>query len=730
MRGRWVLLALVAAAVWAAVSFLPTLASSGGQLAGLIGQQSAVSTRVQAVQRFGFPLLSHTAVVQRDPHGLAPQVLARAAQRALAVDLATATGQPSGDVLFAAPVPNAPGVFGDANGEITTLVTYLFVDPDLSARGQYEAARGYAASLDGRGRQLLGVSGTIPLRVEQTQLVQQNLIWVEIAAVLAVTVIVGVAFRSVVTPLIVLVTAGVGYVVAVRIVAAGADLLGRSVPTLVEPILVALLLGISTDYAIFFLSGVKRRLRAGQDKQAAVRASIVHNLPTVLTAGLVVAAGVLALLVARTELFRAFGPGLAATVVVGLLVSVLLVPALLAVLGRWAFWPSRPDRASGPDEAPTADNGVGSGRWTRLLTRRGAAAVVAVLVAGILVVAALPVPRMRESVLPMTSLPPGNPVLTAWQGAAAGFSPGILSPTEVIVTGDGIATRTEDLGRLQQRVAAQPGVSGVFGPGELPLPAPLTQRVDLFVAPGGDAVRLLVVFDADPLAAEAIGYLTALKQRMPQHLSAAGLDTATASYTGDTALALGLVHSARGDYLRVAVAIAVINLLLLMLFLRAVIAPLYLVACSFLALAASLGLTVLVFQHLLDQSGLIFFVPFAAGVLLVSLGADYLIFMVGDIWDAARTRELPDALAAAVPRSTGAISAAGLTLAASFAVVALVPVISFRELAFAMAAGVLIDSFVVRPLLVPALLSLVGRISGWPGRRLRTAIEPHHDAGR
>jgi RND superfamily putative drug exporter len=148
------------------------------------------------------------------------------------------------------------------------------------------------------------------------------------------------------------------------------------------------------------------------------------------------------------------------------------------------------------------------------------------------------------------------------------------------------------------------------------------------------------------------------------------------------------------------------------------IAPLYLLASTVLAVGAALGLTTSLFQDVLGHDGLIFYVPFAAAVLLVALGSDYTIFSVGYIWDQARHRSLRQALAVAVPRSTRAITVAGVTLAASFALAALIPLAPFYELAFIMAVGVLIDAFIVRSLLIPALISVVGRTSGWPGKRL------------
>ena len=160
------------------------------------------------------------------------------------------------------------------------------------------------------------------------------------------------------------------------------------------------------------------------------------------------------------------------------------------------------------------------------------------------------------------------------------------------------------------------------------------------------------------------------------------------------------------------------------MFLRSLVAPLYLLACSVLALSASLGLTVLVFQGWLGQDGITFYVPFAAAVLLLSLGSDYNIFAVGRVWQLARDRPLRDAMRIGVPESTRAITAAGIALATSFGLLALVPLQPFRELGFVLAVGILLDVFVVRALLVPALLTLVGPVSGWPSRRLRTRREP------
>jgi RND superfamily putative drug exporter len=730
VRLRWLVLPIVGAILWAALTMLPSVAATGGGLSGVIGSGApAIQAQIAAVQRFGLPLLSGTAVVQRDPSGLKPQAVRRAVLRALQVDQRTLeTGrQPGQDLLGALPLINVPQLVPGAREQNTTIVTYLFADPTLGLSGQDRVARTYTAQIDQPTDGLIGVAGTIQTQPEERKILESRLPLVEAATLAAIALIVGLTFRSVVAPLVTLITAGIGYLLADRVIGSLAGAAGLIVPVEIEPIVIALMLGITTDYSIFFLSGVRRRLRSGQTNPAATTEAVSEYLTIVLTAGLTVAAGVAALVVAKSPLFHAFGPGLAVTVLVGVAVAVVLVPAMLGVLGRWAFWPyglatqapagvgraaiSEPIDAGDP--APAA-----SSRVVRLLRNRGVAALIAALVIAVLVVAGRPVTGLRSAVSPVAALPAGNPAREAAAAASAGFTAGILSPTGIVVSAPGITDRREALTTLVSQLHHQPGVDIVLGP-NIALPVQrLPDQVGVFLAPDGGAARVLVVFDSDPLGATAVGHLRELRDAMPGLLTRTGLAGAQVSYIGDTAIGMSLVDQARADLVRVAVAVGLVNLLLLALFLRALVAPLYLLASSVLAVGAALGLTVALFQGPLGQDGLVFYIPFGAGVLLVSLGSDYTIFSVGYVWDEARRRPLRQALAVAVPRSTRAITAAGMTLAASFALAALIPLAPFYELAFAMAAGVLIDAFVVRSVLVPALISVVGRASGWPGKRL------------
>ncbi len=283
--------------------------------------------------------------------------------------------------------------------------------------------------------------------------------------------------------------------------------------------------------------------------------------------------------------------------------------------------------------------------------------------------------------------------------------------------GDGVTAQRRELAQLGDLLRRQPGVAGVLGPGN----QPLRSEVGVLLARSGDAARYLVVLEDAPLGATAINNVDGLADRLPELLARSQLTDATAGLAGDTATVSSIVADTKRDLVRIAVTAISANLLMLLLFLRAVVATLYLLAASLLSVAASLGLTTLLFEHLTPGQGLTFYVPFAAAVLLLAFGSDYNIFGVGHVWDEARHRPLRDAIASAMPATTRAIAVAGMALAASFGLLAVVPLVPFRQLAFAMFVGILLDVFVVRFLLMPALLTVVGPVSAWPSRRLKAS---------
>jgi RND superfamily putative drug exporter len=690
-------------------AYLPGLGSGEPlELGGLIPDDSpAIQAGARSQELFSVPLVSDTAVVERDPSGLSGEEQAAIARRA-----ADPTEQDAGgdEVAFALPILNTQERFPGSKEDGTTAVTHLFFSPGVSLTGKVDLAHEYASRAG--GDHFVGVTGPAPARLAQFDEIENALPLVEAGTVAVIALVVGLMFRSFGAPAVTLVAAGIAFLVSRGLIPWVGDRLGVGIPEEVEPLVVALTLGVVTDYAIFFLSAGRRRLAAGEPRLVAAERSCATVVPIVTTAGLIVVCGTAALVVGGLEFFRAFGPSLALTAAVALVVSATFVPACLAVLGRSTFWPSA-DRSEERDGLHGEErSGRPGSRASRFLASRPVAAVVALGTIAMLLVAATGLREARLGLRLGSGLPPDSEVQQAAKAADQGFAAGVLAPTIVLVEGDGVGEKTDGLRSLEDVIADVPGVAGVVGPGALPTDG----AEDVLISKDGNAARLAVILDDPPLDSGAIATVTRLRDALPRLLSGSGLEQTSAAVAGQTAIAADTVQGIEDSTLVVGAVVLALNVLLLALFLRAIVAPLYLVGASVLSVAATLGLTTYVFQGYLGHSDLTYYVPFAAGVLLVSLGSDYNVFVVGRIWQEARRRPVREAIAVASPSASRAIGVAGLALAFSFAMLALVRVDGFREFAFMMTVGVLLETFVVRPLLIPALVSLFGDAGAWPGR--------------
>ncbi|MDQ3484477.1 MAG: MMPL family transporter [Actinomycetota bacterium] len=714
VRLRWWIIVFWLAAVLGSLFLLPSLSDSRGSsdLQGLIPEDApAVVNELRSVELFGFPLMGRTAVVQRDPDGLSVYDQGRAGVAAAAVTRERYSDL--GRLRGALPISNGLGVFPSSNEQGTTTVTYLLFGPEVSFGAQSNVADRYIERFFNPRDSVVGVTGSVPARAAQGRLISDALPTAELLTLTAIMLIVGIALRSVVAPLVAVLTTAVAYVMTLRLSGALTELVGISAPSELEPVVVALLLGVVTDYVVFYLSALRTELEKGTDRLEAARAATTRFGPIVTVAGIAVALGTGALVVADSLFFRALGPALVFTVLVGLLVAVTLVPALMAVLGRWVFWPTNPQRRRPRDDAAHHPPMLPALVQALTSSRRRATAVVIGCVAG-LSLAALPLLGLNLGVSFVGSLPADSGVRQAAYAARTGFAAGILSPTTVLLEGQDLDQQRQELATLGRLLEAEPGVAGTLGPGDLP------RRLEagVLVTRDGQAARFLMVLDDPALGASAIDSVTSLQDRLDQILARSGIDGGTIGLAGDTPAAAFIVDQTTDDLLRIALAALGANLLMLVIFLRAVVAAIYLLIGSMLSLGAALGLTMLVFGQLDPGAGLTFYVPFAAAVLLLAFGSDYNIFAVGTIWDEARRRPLRDAIVTAMPPTITAIFIAGLALAASFGLLAVVPLVPFRQLAFVMFVGIALDVLVVRSLLLPALLTVFGTASAWPSSRL------------
>lgn len=708
-----VILAWVGAAVWMGLALAALGGSNITSFASLVPAHSqALRAEAISTQQFGFPLLSETQVVVRNPHGLP------AARQAELVTLAARLSQHQlpgfSKIAGAIPLVNSIGgpKFSPEHG--TTMLLYLLFRPGIGPEAQsVTAAQLVRMQVGRRPGEYEGYTGAAPAEQAQGSKINSLLPWVELATILVVFLAIAIHFRAPGAALLAVGTVGIAFSVTNRAIEQFGRATGTAIPAEVQPVLIVLVFGIVTDYLIFFMSRARALLSQGIDGPPLGTALMREISPIVIVAGVTVAVGVGALQAATMGYLRAFGPGLALSVLIAMVVATTFVPAALTVGGRGMFWPRR----LGDAPVATAEvDRIGRRRLSiRLAVRHPVLVTLLVLV--LVGAAASGLARIAIGNALVRDLPPSSEVQQAYVHASRGFSEGVLAPGELLVTGPAIAAQRGPLAQLQSLIARQPDVAQVFGPSQVPV----ARRLGFAVSTSGRAARYVFFLHSDPLGAKGISAVQTLRDRLPGLVRQAGFSRTTGLVGGDTALSADIVNGTINslEYV-IPIALAAV-FLVIALYLRALVAPLYLMLTSLLGVGASLGLTAWVLQDLLGYGQTAYYVLFTVGVLLISLGSDYNVFLVGRIWQEARRRPLGEAIEIAGSRAARSITTAGFVLAVSFALLAIVPLRPFREIAFGMAVGLLIDAFVVRTLLVPALISLVGPRSAWPGHALREA---------
>jgi RND superfamily putative drug exporter len=518
-----------------------------------------------------------------------------------------------------------------------------------------------------------------------------------------------VVFRSLLAPLLtlapaVLVTQLSGPVIA------EASRAGLRVSSLTQILILVLVLGAGTDYGLFLVFRVRESLRDGLDPgEAVVRAMARTGESVTFSAGTVIAA-LLTLLLATFGLYSNLGVPLAIAIALMLAAGLTLLPALLAIFGRAAFWPS------------VTSPGAGRPGWWgrvagRVVAHPGATLALGVVGFGVLATAAIgyvpggfggtpPAPRGSDSAA-------GNALLAAHFPAASGNPTSVLlrfgTPVSGAPVSGGPVSGGPDLVAAERRLAAVPLFSGVTGPAD----AGEVARSQ-FISPDGRTVRFEVALAAgDPGSDAAMAQVPAIRAAV----AAVARDVGARAYgvTGQAPVTYDISRVSDHDLLRIVpVAIAAIAILLALV-LRSLVAPVYLIVSVVLSYLAAFGLSVLLFQG----DGLPYFVPFLMFLFLLALGEDYNILVMTRIREEASRVPLRQAVRTALARTGSTVTSAGLVLAGTFGVFALVEGAQpggapYRAVLASLALGILLDAFVVRTLLVPSAVALLGRLNWWP----------------
>ncbi len=520
-----------------------------------------------------------------------------------------------------------------------------------------------------------------------------------LVALVVVFVILVVVYRSPVLPLVVLVSAVLGLGVASAVVYALAvddviDLNGQS-----QGILFILAIGAATDYSLLIVSRFREALRDTASSYDAMRLALRGSWEPVVASGATVILGLLCLLLSDLSSLAGLGPVGALGIAGAMLSSLTLLPAALVLLGRRAFWPLQPALGS-----PHGDErGVWAGVARLVATRATAVAVVTTIVLG---TAAAFVVTLNEDPVPQTELfLTAEESVSAQEVLTAHFEADSASPVQVVVpqaeTDRVISTLSEADGVASQNPFGPPPV--------LAIPSPQDQAQPL-VTDGRTIVLATLADPADSLAA------TRTVEQLREELAA--IDPAIL-VGGATAIQIDTLDTTARDRSIVIPTILVVIFVVLALLLRSLLSAAVIIAANVLSFAATLGVSALVFTYVFDFPSSDPSTVLIGFVFLVALGIDYSIFLMTRVREETFVRGTRPAIVKGLAVTGGVITSAGVVLAATFAALGVVPILFLAEIAFIVAFGVLLDTLVVRSLLVPAVCHLLGPRIWWPSRLAR-----------
>ncbi|MER8187697.1 MMPL family transporter [Kitasatospora sp. NPDC094015] len=666
-RSKWIVLGLWVILLVVAGPLAGKLTDAEDNEASSWLPGSAESTQVLVEQRTFQPVdTAQAVVVYERPGGVSAADQAKAAR----------------DAASFATLPHVAGrVIGpqlSADGEAMQTVVPVEVGStgwnDL--RDAVDDMRTTAA--DGSNGMATHVTGPAGIGADQAEAfagIDGTLLFATVAVVIILLLL---TYRSPTLWLLPLLSAGVALFVAQAVIYLLADHAGLTVNAQSAGILIVLVLGAGTDYALLLTARYREELRRHEDRHEAMAYALHRAGPAILASSATVVASMLCLLVAEMNSTRGLGPVCAIGVLIALVAMLTLLPALLVICGRWVFWPVKP--GYGTPEPTRTGRWAHVGAWIDRKPRKvwiGTALALGACCIGLV--------SLNASGLSTAGTFTGTPdSVVGQQVLTEHFPGGTGAPLTVISAAD----RAE---AVRVVAAATPGIAGT---------TPVTVH---------DALATFQATLADPPDSQAAKD-TVDRVRDAVH----AVPGADAKVGGSTAVILDAGRAASADNRTIIPLVLGVVLVILALLLRAVTAPLVLIATVVLSYAAAMGISAFFFAHVFHFDGQDNAFPLFVFVFLVALGIDYNIFLMTRVREESAHRGTRQGAIAGLAATGGVITSAGLILASTFAVLGTLPVVGFAEIGFAVALGVLLDTLVVRSVLVTALTIDLDRHMWWP----------------
>ncbi|GAA1069601.1 MMPL family transporter [Kitasatospora arboriphila] len=666
-RAKWVVLAFWLVLLIVAVPLAGKLTDAEDNEASSWLPGNAESTQVLNEQRAFFPVdIAQAVVVYQNDNGITPANKAEAVRDAAA---------------FAdAPHVRGPVVGPQVSADGKAMQTVVPVDIGTGGWKDLQPAvdslRATAAeNSDGMTTHVTGPAGVGADQAEAFAGIDSTLLFATITVVIVLLLL---TYRSPVLWLLPLLSAGAALIVAeavIYVLAAHADL---TVNAQSAGILIVLVLGAGTDYALLLTARYREELRRHEDRHEAMAFALHRAGPAILASSVTVVASMLCLLVAEMNSTRGLGPVCAIGVLVALGAMLTLLPAALVIVGRWVFWPVRP--AYGTPEPTKTGRWAHIGAWIGRRPRKvwtGTALALAVCSLGLI--------ALNATGLSTAGTFTGKPDSVVGQQVLAEHFPGGTGAPLTIVSTAASGERVRTVTTSTEGIA---GATPVLAKnGQALFQATLTDPPD------------------SQAAKDTVDRVRANVHALPE---------ADAQVGGNTAVVLDAGRAAGNDNRVIIPLVLVVVLAVLAILLRAVVAPLVLIGTVVLSYTAALGISAFVFTHGFHFEGEDNAFPLFVFVFLVALGIDYNIFLMTRVREESLHRGTRAGAVAGLAATGGVITSAGLILAATFGVLGTLPIVGFAEIGFAVALGVLLDTLVVRSVLVTALTMDLDRHMWWP----------------
>lgn len=564
-------------------------------------------------------------------------------------------------------------------------------------------------------------------------------------------------FRSPVAPFLSLITVGMVVFISEGLIAFLGQNFDLSVSNFITSFLPILLYGAGTDYYIFLIYRMREELAKGSEPKEAV-AKAIEKVGSAITSSAATTIFALILLVfAEYGLYRTFGPSLGIAMTIMLLASITLTPSLLSIIGSKLFWPKKP--------AYFKEQGIKSGNWGKIAGFVVKKPLITLLISLLLLTPlSLFSLNLEENFDMLKGFPKDIPSRQGFDMLERHYPVGEMVPTTIVIkSNQSFYSQLDKIEKISTQLTNVDGISVIQGPTrpngtpidvdfkklseniqKWPTINELKEMMDKaksnpssannmkispemmkmvgvylnsanFISEDGKTLTFDLILNENPYSRKMVDQIPVLRENINEIIHQE-FDDANVWVGGETASNYDILQLSQKDSIFISIIVTIAVFLVLVVLLRSLIAPIYLIITIALSFLATIGTTVMVSESLFGLQGINYVTPFLMFIFLIALGSDYNIYIMSRIKEEKTNHGLEEGVKVAIDRTGGVITSAGVILAGTFAALMTTSIADLIQMGFAIAFGILLDTFIVRPLLVPSIVLILKKWNWWPSK--------------